>query len=105
MNEFDIRYQFRLNRVRQQRLHAMARAAGISPSLMAKTLCEIGLDTDGFDPQSLVNDLLIVRAGIEQLFRRTDREEELDAAVAAIRARRAIVEEPSSPVTKTGGAS
>lgn len=89
MSYEDIRYQFRLNRARQKKLNALAKAAGLSPSLMAKTLCETALDGDGFDPRSLEHDLLVIRAGIEQLFRRNDRDGELAAAVEEMTARRA----------------
>jgi hypothetical protein len=93
MSYEDIRYQFRLNRARQKRLHDLASAAGLSPSLMAKTLCEIALDGDGFDPSKLEQDILVIRAGIEQLFRRNDRENELAAAIEEEQARRAAQED------------
>ncbi|WP_031556119.1 hypothetical protein [Parvularcula oceani] len=84
----DIRYQFRLNRARQKRLHDLARTAGLSPSRMAKFLCETALDQEGFEPERVARDLLVVRAGIEQLFRRSDREGELLAAIEEAEARR-----------------
>lgn len=82
------RYQFRLNQARRKRLHELARTAGLTPSAMAKTLCEIALDRDGFDPRTLEQDLLVIRAGIEQLFRRNERESELAAAIEEARLRR-----------------
>ena len=104
MNEEDTRYQFRLNKARRQRLHALARAAGLSPSLMAKTLCETALDGDGFNPKGLEEDLLIIRAGIEQLFRRSDRQGELAAAIEAVRLRRETAREEHAALHQ-GGAS
>ena len=78
------RVQFRLSKARTQALKDLAETAGVSPNLMAKSLCEAALSRQETDPKSVERDLLIIRAGMEQLFRRSGRESELDAAIDAL---------------------
>ncbi|WP_031553059.1 hypothetical protein [Parvularcula oceani] len=78
------RVQFRLSKARTNALKDLAETAGVSPNLMAKSLCEVALSRQETDPKSVERDLLIIRAGMEQLFRRSGRESELDAAIDAL---------------------
>ena len=84
-----LRVQFRLKKVRQQRLEGLAKAAGVSPHEMAKVIFERALDGTSVDPARLSDDLLVIRAGVEQMFRNSDRLPDLDQAIAEIKERRA----------------
>ncbi len=87
MSEGD-RIQFRVSKSRYAKLIELARSARISPHQMAKAMFERAIDRDPVDPQKLSEDLLVIRAGVEQLFRRADRQHELADAVDEFRTRR-----------------
>ncbi len=87
------RVQFRLTKARANTLAELALAANISPRKFAKRLLETALDAEEIDERKLAEDLLVIRAGVEQLFRRADRVEELSDAVARVRRRREVRED------------
>jgi len=63
------------------------------PKQIAKRRLETALDAEEIDERKLAEDLLGIRAGVEQLFRRADRVEELSDAVARVRRRREVRED------------
>jgi len=82
------RVQFRLAKARFGRLSELSGRYGVSPNLMAKQLIEAVLDGEGVIPEETLDDLLVIRAGIEAMFSRSAREDELADAVEQLRARR-----------------
>ncbi|MEL7322605.1 MAG: hypothetical protein AAFN03_11485 [Pseudomonadota bacterium] len=86
------RVQFRLTKARADTLAELALAANTSPSQFAKRLVEAALDAEEIDGRKLAEDLLVIRAGVEQLFRRADRVDELTDAIARVRRRREVRE-------------
>ena len=82
------RVQFRLAKARYGRLEALSERAGVSPNLMAKQLIEAMLDGEGVIPDETLDDLLVIRAGMEALFSRSAKTGELADAVERLRARR-----------------
>ena len=88
MSTYPDRVQFRLSRQQSALVHELAANSTMSPSAIAKKLFLKGLELSEVDAGLLAEDLLIIRAGIEQLFRRADRVDELSEAVSAIKDRR-----------------
>lgn len=82
------RLQFRINNVRSRTLEDIAKRLKTSPNAAAKHLLEKVLDNAGIEPGLMAEDVLIARAGIEALFHRSDRSEELAEAVETLRGAR-----------------
>lgn len=82
------RYQFRLGKKDAWVLEKAAKERGIAANLMAKKIVQTVLRDDLVSPDRLAEDLLIIRAGMEQLFSRSDRDHELDEAIERLRTRR-----------------
>lgn len=82
------RYQFRLGKKDAWALEKAAKERGIAGNLMAKKIVQTALRDDLVSPDRLAEDLLIIRAGIEQLFSRSDRDEELGDAIERLRTKR-----------------
>ena len=85
------RVQFRLAKARYSRLTELAKRAGVAPNRAAKQILEAMLDGEGVIPAETLNDVLIIRAGIEAMFARSARTDELVEAVSQLRSRRASV--------------
>jgi hypothetical protein len=81
------RFQFRLPKRDCFALEEAAKAHGIAPNQMAKKLVQLALSKDPLPPEKLADDLLVIRAGMEQLFRRSDRSRELDDAIEIVKMR------------------
>lgn len=86
------RVQFRLSKPRARVLEDLAEAANTTPSILAKRLIEDIIDGDEVDSKKLAEDLLVIRAGMEEMFRRADRSDELSAAIQRVRQRRGLRE-------------
>ena len=82
------RYQFRLPIDDERRIEDAAKKAGLAPNQLAKRIVQAALRQEPVSPERVAEDLMIVRAGVEQMFRRTGAIEELDKAVKTIRTRR-----------------
>lgn len=82
------RYQFRLPIDDERRIEDAAREAGIAPNQFAKRIVQAALRTDAIDSQAMADDLLVIRAGMEALFRRNGKLEELIDAIDTVRERR-----------------
>ena len=82
------RVQFRMPKARYEKLCGLAREAGVTPHKMAKAIFEDALEEKPIDPAALSEDLVIIRAGIEAMFRRAGKIDELDEAVSSVIARR-----------------
>lgn len=100
LNE-DNRVQFRLSKTRAGVLANLAQTANTTPSMLAKRFLEEILDGDEVDAKKLAEDLLVIRAGVEEMFRRADRTDELSDAIQRVRKRR----ERRTDQTLAGGAS
>ncbi|NNU16223.1 hypothetical protein HK107_07810 [Parvularcula sp. ZS-1/3] len=81
------RFQFWLPKRDCFALEEAAKAHGIAPNQMAKKLVQLALSKDPLPPEKLADDLLVIRAGMEQLFRRSDRSGELDDAIEIVKTR------------------
>ena len=82
------RYQFRLPIDDERLIEDAAKKAGLAPNQLAKRIVQAALRQEPISPERVAEDLMIVRAGVEQMFRRTGAIEELDKAVKTIRTRR-----------------
>lgn len=82
------RIQFRINKAREAKLIALAKGKNITPNTLAKYLFETALDLSDFDTEAMSKDLAVVRAGIEQMYRRSGNVDELEEAVERLADRR-----------------
>lgn len=93
MNTYPDRVQFRLSKTQSAIVRELANSANTTPNQIAKRLFEAALEKQDVDPEKLAEDLLVIRAGMEQLFRRADRVDELSNAIARVRERRSLTDD------------
>ena len=83
------RVQFRIQRRRHAKLVELAERDGVTPHQMAKAIFEDAIDGDDVDVARIAEDLMVIRAGVELLFDRADRGDELVDAIEDVRRARA----------------
>lgn len=89
MNTFPDRVQFRLTKSQSAIVRDIATKTNLSANIVAKKLFETGIAQKEIDAEKVAEDLLIIRAGVEEMFRRADRSDELSDAIERVRDRRA----------------